>query len=162
SDRFDVTNAIFFGVTNDPDDVQRLKHEENGRVFFYDLDLEVSRKFCVLTETANSVDALSDDPFTLSRKTFVLDHSMRVVGIIGMGDDDVPRQIETIFGLIDSMPKLNALTTAAPVLVVPYVFEPPFCQRLMEYYQAKGGEDSGFMVEVNGKTVGKYDYSHKR
>jgi predicted 2-oxoglutarate/Fe(II)-dependent dioxygenase YbiX/peroxiredoxin len=162
SERFDVTNAIFFGVTNDPDDAQRLKHEDNGRVYFYDLDLEVSRRFSVLAETSNSAEAPSSDPFTLTRKTFVLDHSMRVIGIIGMKDDDVPRQVETIFALIDSLPKLSAITTTAPVLIVPYVFEPAFCRRLIDYYGAKGGEDSGFMNDVNGKTVGIIDYSHKR
>ena len=28
------------------------------------------------------------------------------------------------------------------------------CRRLIDYYHARGGEDSGFMRDVNGKTVG--------
>ena len=48
--RFDVTNAAFFGVTTDPDDVQRLVQEDPGRIYFYDLDLAVSRLYGLVGE----------------------------------------------------------------------------------------------------------------
>jgi predicted 2-oxoglutarate/Fe(II)-dependent dioxygenase YbiX len=44
----------------------------------------------------------------------------------------------------------------------PRVFEPDLCKALIAYYKAGGARDSGFMRSVNGKTVGMYDYSHKR
>jgi predicted 2-oxoglutarate/Fe(II)-dependent dioxygenase YbiX/peroxiredoxin len=157
--RFDVINTVFFGVSNDPDDASRLKHEDYGRIFFIDVDLAASRKFGLVDDSSASTDA---GKLTLSRKTFILDQSLRVIGVISMGDDDVPRQIEAIFSLLDSAPKLNSLPHAAPVLIVPYVFEPQLCRRLIDYYETKGGEDSGFMNDVNGKTVGVYDYAHKR
>lgn len=50
----------------------------------------------------------------------------------------------------------------APVLVVPRVFEPEFCRRLIALYQADGGQDSGYMRERDGKTVGVIDHSFKR
>ena len=50
----------------------------------------------------------------------------------------------------------------APVLVVPRVFEPAFCRRLIALYEAQGGGDSGFMRDVGGKTVGMLDGRHKR
>lgn len=50
----------------------------------------------------------------------------------------------------------------APVLMVPRVFEPGFCQRLIAHYQATGGEESGFMREIDGRTVEMRDYGHKR
>jgi predicted 2-oxoglutarate/Fe(II)-dependent dioxygenase YbiX len=46
--------------------------------------------------------------------------------------------------------------------MIPYVFEADFCSMLIEYYNKHGGEDSGFMRDVGGKTVGIVDYSHKR
>src|SRR5215218_7124513 len=49
----------------------------------------------------------------------------------------------------------------APVLFLPNVFEPAFCRLLMDRYQAHGGEASGFMREVNGKTVAVQDRSFK-
>jgi hypothetical protein len=51
---------------------------------------------------------------------------------------------------------------AAPALVVPRVFEPGFCRQLIEYYNARGGHESGFMRDLNGKTVEIVDYNHKR
>jgi predicted 2-oxoglutarate/Fe(II)-dependent dioxygenase YbiX len=50
----------------------------------------------------------------------------------------------------------------APIAFLPNVFEPEFCQRLIDYYQAQGGEESGFMREVGGKTVRISDPGHKR
>ncbi|NKC31008.1 2OG-Fe(II) oxygenase [Falsiroseomonas selenitidurans] len=50
----------------------------------------------------------------------------------------------------------------APVLVLPRVFEPAFCQRLIATYEAVGGGESGFMRDVGGRTVGVMDPSHKR
>lgn len=43
----------------------------------------------------------------------------------------------------------------APVLVVERIFEPPFCRALIDYYKARGGEESGFMREVGGLTIGR-------
>jgi predicted 2-oxoglutarate/Fe(II)-dependent dioxygenase YbiX/peroxiredoxin len=157
--RFDVTNAVFFGVTNDPDDVEAIKPGSPGRIYFYDLDYEISRKFGVISEV---IRPDGSTPPTLTRKTFILDHALRVVAIIHMGDDDVPEQLQKIFAILDTLPKVGTLTMTPPVIVVPYVFEPELCKELISYYERVGGEDSGFMREENGKTVGKLDYAHKR
>src|SRR5215208_4073648 len=78
-DRFDVTNAIFFGVTSDPEDVDRIKQQHPGRIYFYDLDLAVSKRYGVVQESAatreGSEDALAEgaeggSTLTLSRQTF--------------------------------------------------------------------------------------------
>jgi hypothetical protein len=59
-------------------------------------------------------------------------------------------------------PALHAgLATPAPVLVVPRLFEPELCRRLIQEYRQSGGEESGFMREVNGRTVGVHDPSFK-
>jgi peroxiredoxin len=161
-DRFDVTNLVFFGVTNDPEDVDCIEAERfPGRIYFHDLDLAVSKKFQVAPEIAERAGQ-GIEPWGISRTTFVLDQSLRVVGIIPMNDDGIPGQIDRIFSLIDSMPRVAALSTAPPVLIVPYVFEPELCRRLINYYETHEVEDSGFMRDVNGKTVGIVDYSHKR
>jgi predicted 2-oxoglutarate/Fe(II)-dependent dioxygenase YbiX len=49
----------------------------------------------------------------------------------------------------------------APVLVIPDVFELDFCRHLIGLYEEHGGEESGFMREVDGKTVATHDRSHK-
>jgi len=53
------------------------------------------------------------------------------------------------------------MATPAPVLVVPRVFEPGFCRVLIEQYRQSGGQTSGFMREVDGRTVGVHDSSFK-
>jgi predicted 2-oxoglutarate/Fe(II)-dependent dioxygenase YbiX len=50
----------------------------------------------------------------------------------------------------------------APVLIVPRVFEPAFCRELIALYEAQGGGESGFMRDVDGRTVGLLDPGHKR
>jgi predicted 2-oxoglutarate/Fe(II)-dependent dioxygenase YbiX len=50
----------------------------------------------------------------------------------------------------------------APVLCLHSVFEPGLCQKLISLYETHGGGESGFMREVNGKTVGIFDHNHKR
>ena len=48
----------------------------------------------------------------------------------------------------------------APVLLIPNVLPPEVCQRCIELW-ATENEDSGFMREIEGKTVGVTDYNHK-
>lgn len=60
-------------------------------------------------------------------------------------------------------PALHAgMEVTAPVLVVPRIFEPEFCRRLIRLYEETGGEASGFMRDVGGRTIGVMDPSHKR
>ena len=49
-----------------------------------------------------------------------------------------------------------------PVLVLPRIFEPELCRALIANYEAAGGAPSGFMREVDGKTVGLMDPALKR
>ena len=42
------------------------------------------------------------------------------------------------------------------------MFELEFCRQLIGLYDAHGGEESGFMREVDGKTIAMTDHAHKR
>lgn len=50
----------------------------------------------------------------------------------------------------------------APVLIIPDVFGPSFCRHLIKVHEESGGVPSGFMRDVDGKTVGILDNSYKR
>src|SRR5215212_999145 len=78
-ERFDVTNLIFFGVTNDPKDVEAIPQQDYGRVTFHDLDFAVSKSYGLLNGSADASE--NGDRAVLSRATFVLDHSLRIIGI---------------------------------------------------------------------------------
>ena len=49
----------------------------------------------------------------------------------------------------------------APVIYLKDVFEPEFCRKLVGLYEKHGGTESGFMREVDGKTVHILDHAHK-
>jgi peroxiredoxin/predicted 2-oxoglutarate/Fe(II)-dependent dioxygenase YbiX len=160
-ERFDVTNVVFFGVSVDQQDQQRLNSDWPGIIYFWDTDLAISRQYGVVSEAP--VDAQSDDKKASYQPcTFLLDQSLRLLAMVPFTPGEAAVHLDEIFKLIDSLPKMSALNAPAPVLLIPYVFEPQLCKTLIEYYHAHGGEDSGFMRDVGGKTVGVTDYSHKR
>jgi peroxiredoxin/predicted 2-oxoglutarate/Fe(II)-dependent dioxygenase YbiX len=155
-DRFDVTHAIFFGVSIDPQDSSRLTQEWPGMIYFWDADLAVSRLYGVVSE-----QGAADGKTVFEARTFILDQAMRVVAIVPFSVEPADH-LKEILRMLDDLPAVENLMTPAPVLVVPYVFESEFCHTLIDYYQKNGGDDSGFMRDVGGKTVGLVDYSHKR
>jgi hypothetical protein len=52
--------------------------------------------------------------------------------------------------------------TSVPVLIIPRIFESELCRALIDYYEQNGGESSGFMRDVEGRTVLIHDDKHKR
>jgi hypothetical protein len=74
-------------------------------------------------------------------------------------------QLDVALTALERLPEPSAHAGAplhAPVLIVPRVFEPEFCRTLIELYQARGGQESGFMREVDGYTRLLTDPRHKR
>ena len=109
-------------------------------------------------DTANAVGPLYQsgdaDP-----AWFLFDPALRLLARAPIGAP------EALFASLATLPPLGAYAGApliAPVLIVPRVFEPEFCRRLIDYYEAKGGEVSGVMRDVDGKTVGVLDNMKRR
>ena len=50
----------------------------------------------------------------------------------------------------------------APALIVPRIFDFPLCDFLIDFYEKNGGEDSGFLLDVEGKTTTVLDHRLKR
>jgi predicted 2-oxoglutarate/Fe(II)-dependent dioxygenase YbiX len=46
-------------------------------------------------------------------------------------------------------------------LLVPDALPVDLCRELISVWESEGNEDSGFMVERDGKTVGEYNHAHK-
>jgi len=72
---------------------------------------------------------------------------------------------EAVMERLAAIPAVNdhaGVPLHAPVLVAPRIFEPEFCRRLIAHYEAVGGAPSGFMREVDGKTVVAMDDRHKK
>jgi predicted 2-oxoglutarate/Fe(II)-dependent dioxygenase YbiX/peroxiredoxin len=146
-DLFDDEHLSFFGVTTDPTDEseKRLTNLYPGYRFFWDFDHRVTRLYGAAV------------PCWL-----VIDPTMRIHSRIPMREDGSDRA--EVLHVLDSLPppeRHAGFDLQAPILVLPRVFEPEFCQHLISLYEANGGESSGFMREVNGRTVGINDPNHK-
>ncbi len=86
----------------------------------------------------------------------VLDRQLRVAGRFA------PSHAADAVALVEQLLDERAPDDWAPVLLVPRVLERATCRDLIRLYDSGGGEDSGFMREVEGKTVSIIDHNHKR
>lgn len=155
---FDDSRASFFGVSIDPRDEAEGRARESmpGIRFFWDFDLSVSKLYGAL-----AMDAKPGDQAAVRRFWMVLDPMLRVMSVFPFTDDGRA----ALFGYLNSLPPPDRCTgfeVQAPVLILPRVFEPGFCRHLIDCYEAHGGEESGFMRDVDGKTVTMFDAAHKR
>ena len=161
-DRFDDENVSFFGISIDPSDEQlgRVQEALPGFHLFWDFDYQISRLF-------NAMDSKPAETMTgvaYRRFSLVLDERLRVFAVVPFGNDPGSHVVR----LLECLSRLPALeptqpaATPAPVLLVPRIFEPELCRTLIEYYDERGGHETGFMREIDGRTVAVHDYGHKR
>ncbi|NKQ87510.1 2OG-Fe(II) oxygenase [Rhizobium ruizarguesonis] len=160
-DLFDDNKASFFGATVDPSDEaeQRVADRYPGFRFFWDFDGTVSRLYGSIPTDARP----GDDDVPARQIWFVLDPTMRVLRVFPFASDG--SEIEAVLSYVSSLPPINrfsGIELQAPIIVLPNVFEPELCQKLIGLYEQNGGGESGFMREVDGKTVAVTDHSYKR
>jgi predicted 2-oxoglutarate/Fe(II)-dependent dioxygenase YbiX/peroxiredoxin len=146
---FDDEHACFFGVTVDPADAEegRIAQQLPGIRFFLDYDRTVSRLF--------GADA-GDGTARYRPHWLLLDRTLRIAGIFPLDAG------EAALGALAAMAAAAPFPASAPVLMVPNILEPGLCSHLVDLYERHGGEESGFMREVDGKTVLMTDPNHKR
>lgn len=160
-DVFNDIHAAFFGVSLNPADAPAglLAEKIPGVRLFHDFDGAVSRLYGALPQESEPAGGR----IAMRRFWAVLDPTLRVKKIVPFAADR--SDIAAVTDYLAALPppeRFAGFEIAAPVLVLPDVFEPAFCERLIALYEAAGGEESGSMREVNGRTVGVMDYSHKR
>jgi predicted 2-oxoglutarate/Fe(II)-dependent dioxygenase YbiX/peroxiredoxin len=147
---FDDEISAFFAVTVDQDDfaAQRVTDKSPGRHVLFDFDRALSRTH----------GAAADTPADGSYRPhwLVMDPALRVIGRFPLAQGQVAIQA-FVRALTAPQPEIGA-----PVLTVPHVLEPDYRQALIAYYETNGGSDSGFMRELDGKTVGVSDHRFKR
>ena len=148
---FDDAHASFFGVSNDPADEARLRERYPGYRFFFDFDGTAALLY----------GARAQDEDVLRRLWIVLDPALRVLHAAPFD----AASAEEIVALVAALPppgRHGGVEAFPPVLQISDVFEPDLCRSLIDAYESKGGEDSGFMRERDGKTVLVVDHQHKR
>lgn len=146
SEILDDVRACFFGVTVDVNDATTgaIKQQVPGIRHFLDYDRAISTLF-------GAADDVRYRP-----QWVVLDPQLRVLGTFDVDQGD--KAFATLRSCIDAT---LGQRDWAPVLLVPRIFEEGLCRKLINQYHRHGGEVSGFMREVGGKTVHQIDPNHK-
>ena len=146
---FDEDRLVAHGVlTTPPSELAPLSDASGPAVsFLADYNRELSRTYGALEMS----------------RTVVLDPMLRAVANIPW--DHPEGHLNVLRNLLHSLPRVDdaaGVPMTAPVLMVPRVFEFPFCELLIKLYERMGGEDSGFMLDIAGKTQTVVDYRLKR
>jgi predicted 2-oxoglutarate/Fe(II)-dependent dioxygenase YbiX/peroxiredoxin len=155
---FDDEHAAFFAVSCDPEDEKqnRLADSYPGIRVFWDFDGSVSQRYGGLPRnTAGQAG--------FRRQWIIVDPTMRIMQVIPFDTDG--GDAASVVAHVKRLPppeRFAGFEVPAPVLILPNVFEPEFCKTLIDLYEKVGGAESGFMREVDGKTVATYDAAHKR
>jgi predicted 2-oxoglutarate/Fe(II)-dependent dioxygenase YbiX len=145
-DLFDLTRLMVFFVVRDRELHASCRETRSVR-YILDEDGGVSRRFGALDDAGEHPHALLLDP---SLRTLVA---------------AVPGEFDRLLEYLAALPAPDGhagVPLHAPVLIVPRVFERSLCDELIAYYEARGGEPSGVMRQIGGKTVGVLDSFKKR
>lgn len=149
-DVFDDQDASFFGVTIDPSDARerRVGQTLPGIRHLMDADRSVSRAFSVMFPSPKG---------EVHRPMWMLfDTTLRLI------ESRPVDQGETILAKLKALLHHGRDRLNAPALIIPRVFEPELCRKLISIYEDGEKHDSGYMIESDGKTVGVINHSHKR
>lgn len=158
---FDDRRACFFGVSIDPADERdgRVGESLPGIRFFWDFDRTVSRMYgAVARETPDDVSSLAMRRFWL-----LLDPALRILAVVPFAEDG--SDCTALFDRLRELPDpdlVPAEPVPVPVLWLPNVFEEGLCRALIDVYERQGGEETGFMRDMGGRTALVHDVGHKR
>jgi peroxiredoxin len=140
-------NIRVFAVARDAETIATARSEP-GLHWFFDQSGAVSRLYHAL-----SAEGAANPHWVL------VDPSMRIYAVTGLdGTDDLLRIVARLPAPDDHA----GVPLHAPVLIVPRVFEPDLCRQLIAYYDGHGGEPSGVMREIGGRTVPVMDGMKRR
>ncbi len=156
--QFAAVGVPFFGVSVDPADQELADviEEPTFCKFLWDFDRSVSQSFGVCQST-------NPGETQYSPTAFVLDENLHVLQVFPVTQAE--GYAEQVLHYVSNLPAVAPAVAAArqaPVLFIPRVLDPEFCQSLIQLYERDGGRDSGFMREVDGKTVEILDHSFKK
>ena len=146
---FDEDRIVFYGILSaPPDDPAPYLARTNAAVsFLADYDGAIGRAF-----------GAGEMP-----RTVVLDPMLRAIANIAFDHaDGHAATVRTVLASLPAVDDCAGVPLTAPVLIVPRVFDFPLCEVLIQFYQKLGGEESGFLFDVNGQTTRVVDHRLKR
>ena len=138
---FDDVTRCFFGVISDAGQFAGAVNELPGIRWLHDVEGEVARLYGAQAGWV------------------VIDPSLRVLFTAPL---DQTGAVMARLAALNPVDDHAGVPMHAPVLIAPRIFEPAFCRVLIDAYDAVGGTPSGFMRELDGRTVVVSDPNHKR
>ena len=146
---FDDVRAAFFGLSADPLDreARGLASAPVGLRYFWDFDQQA----CVAL-------GLKGQPRP-SQAVFLIDPAFRV--LMAAPIEDTGQVLDRLEAELAAEADA-AQAPGAPVLVLPRVFEPEFCELLIDYFEGQPSQESGFAAQVGGRTELMVDPALKR
>lgn len=96
-------------------------------------------------------------------RTIVIDPMLRAVADIGW--DHAAGHAALLSRVVRGLPAIDdaaGVPMSAPVLMIPRILDFPLCDLLIALYDEIGGEDSGFLLDRDGKTQTIIDHRLKR
>jgi peroxiredoxin len=156
---FDDHHLALFGVSTDPaDETQaRVRSSMPGIRHFWDFDGRVSRLYGALPQGSEEPIAAVHRPLWV-----LLNPNLQIRWVRPFAADG--SDLSALPPLLRGLPPVDrfaGMEMHAPVILLADVFEPSLCRTLIEAYELRGGKPTGFMVEVDGRTVGQQDLRHK-
>ena len=129
-------------------------------------DLDPLAPFC-----SPALSFIADSDGALSRlygadqmpRTIICDPMLRAIANISW--DHPEGHANVVAATLAALPDVDAsagVPLTAPALIVPRVFEFPFCDLLVKFYEDHGGADSGFLLDQNSQTATVIDHRYKR
>lgn len=152
-DALDDEQASLFFAVSDPAQLESLgiRQQIPGIRYFMDYEGKAAAAYGLGTHPR------------IAPRIFVLDRNFRFLQIL-----ELKERRPCLAPILAELRRLHLHHAAsadanhAPVLLVERVFEPALCRALIEHYRQRGGQDSGFMREKDGLTVGVLDHGFKR
>jgi predicted 2-oxoglutarate/Fe(II)-dependent dioxygenase YbiX len=150
----DDVRAVAFAVSIDPaDDLPGGPRDiMPGLRILKDRDRAISRQYRLAPRQP-------EQPGPYVTAAFLLDPLLRVI------DSRPLTQLGELLDVLRGLPDTDThvgFEVPAPVLVLPRVMEPHLCRRFIAAYEAGAAEESGFMIERDGKTIAVHDRVFKR
>jgi predicted 2-oxoglutarate/Fe(II)-dependent dioxygenase YbiX len=144
---FTDDRLVFFGVLPDAETCASAQNQPPCR-WFFDEAGELRRLFAALSANGD-----------LAPQWVLIDLMLRIMSVTPLNDG------VAVFAHVARLGEADAhagVPMHAPVLIVPRIFEPQLCRRLIDYYREVGGTYSGVMRVRDGKTVGVLDNFKRR
>ena len=95
-------------------------------------------------------------------RTIICDPMLRAIANISW--DHPEGHASVVAATLAALPDVDqsaGVPLTAPALIVPRVFEFPFCHLLVKFYEDHGGSDSGFLLDQNDETSTVIDHRYR-